>query len=60
MALKELTVSTIEMTSGNPRMTAMRAGRSLMHPHEVSLWISVTASNAPVASATRTASGSTG
>jgi hypothetical protein len=28
--LKELTVSTIEMTSGNSRSTAMMAGRSLM------------------------------
>ena len=44
IALKELTMSTTEITSGNWRRTAMRAGRSLMHPQEVSLWMSVTAS----------------
>ena len=33
----ELTVSMIEMTSGKSRMTAMRAGKSLMQPHDVSL-----------------------
>jgi hypothetical protein len=42
--LKELTVSTMEMTSGNSRSTAMMAGRSLMQPQEVSLWMRVTAS----------------
>ncbi len=41
---KELTVSTIEITSGNSRMTAISAGRSLMQPQEVSLWMRVTAS----------------
>ena len=43
-ALKLLTTSTMEMTSGNSRRTAITAARSLMHPHEVSLWMSVTAS----------------
>jgi len=37
-------VSTMEMTSGNSRSTAMIAGRSLMQPQDVSLWISVIAS----------------
>ena len=41
MALNELTTSTIEMTSGNSRMTAISAGRSLMQPVEVSLWMRV-------------------
>jgi hypothetical protein len=36
-ALNELTVSTMEMTSGNSRTTAMMAARSLMQPQEVSL-----------------------
>jgi hypothetical protein len=44
IALSELTVSTIAMTSGNSRTTFMMAARSLMQPHEVSLWMSVRAS----------------
>ena len=59
-ALNELTVSTTEMTSGNWRTTAMTAAMSVMQPHEVSLWMIVTASYWPVASSRRTASGSTG
>ena len=59
-ALNELTVSMIEITSGNWRITAMTAAMSVMHPQEVSLWMTVTASYWPVASSRRTASGSTG
>ena len=59
-ALKELTVSTTEITSGKRRTTARIAATSLMQPHEVSLWMRVMASYWPVASSRRTASGSTG
>ena len=60
IALSELTVSTMAITSGNSRITFISAGRSLMQPQDVSLWMSVRASYAPVASSRRTASGSTG
>ena len=57
---KELTVSAIEMTSGNSRTTAMMSAMGDRVPVEVSEWMKVMQSNLPVDRALRTASGSTG
>ena len=60
IAENELTVSTIDTTSGNFLRTSEMALMSLIVPVEVSLWIIVTASYLPVESSFSSASGSTG
>ena len=60
MVENELTVSAIEMTSGNSRTTAMMSAMGERVPVEVSEWMKVMQSNLPVARAARTAAGSTG
>ena len=59
-AENELTVSTIDTTSGNFLRTSDSALMSLIVPVEVSLWMIVTASYLPVESSFSRASGSTG
>ena len=59
-AEKELTVSTIDITSSNFLTTSMISAILLIVPVEVSLWIIVMASYLPVESSFSTALGSTG